>query len=152
MISSASGCMSRSSSDMRSWATSQPVRCMATANADMLSLASACAARIRGAHSSQASMYSRRSPSSWREEYDKALDALSKEWATFGDRLVDRCYPFHLVWLSMLMFVFEVLVHQKGKDSAWQDIKQLADDYFGGLSPEEEALIRRGNDPANKIH
>jgi hypothetical protein len=32
------------------------------------------------------------------------------------------------VWLSMLMFVFEVLVHQKGKDSAWQDIKQLADD------------------------
>jgi hypothetical protein len=80
-----------------------------------------------------------------REEYDKALDALSKEWATFGDRLVDRGYPSHLVWLSMLMFVFEVLVHQKGKDSAWQDIKQLADDYFGGLSPEEEALIRRGN-------
>jgi hypothetical protein len=31
-----------------------------------------------------------------------------------------------------LCFVFEVLVHQKGKDSAWQDIKQLADDYFGG--------------------
>ncbi len=82
-----------------------------------------------------------------REEYDKALDALSKEWATFGDRLVDRGYPSHLVWLSMLMFVFEVLVHQKGKDSAWQDIKQLADDYFGGLSPEEEALIRRGNNP-----
>jgi hypothetical protein len=53
-----------------------------------------------------------------REEYDKALDALSKEWATFGDRLVDRGYPSHLVWLSMLMFVFEVLVHQKGKDSA----------------------------------
>jgi hypothetical protein len=82
-----------------------------------------------------------------REEYDKALDALSKEWATFGDRLVDRGYPSHLVWLSMLMFVFEVLVHQKGKDSAWQDIKQLADDYFGGLSPEGEALIRRGNNP-----
>jgi hypothetical protein len=42
-----------------------------------------------------------------REEYDKALDALSKEWATFGDRLVDRGYPSHLVWLSMLMFVFD---------------------------------------------
>ena len=64
----------------------------------------------------------------------------------------DELAVIHLVWLSMLMFVFEVLVHQKGKDSAWQDIKQLADDYFGGLSPEEEALIRRGNDPANKIH
>jgi hypothetical protein len=76
-----------------------------------------------------------------REEYDKALDALSKEWATFGDRLVDRGYPSHLVWLSMLMFVFEVLVHQKGNDSAWQDIKQLADDYFGGFRPKRRLLF-----------
>src|SRR5262245_64162627 len=35
---------------MRAWATSQPVRCIATASAAMLSLTSACAARIRGAH------------------------------------------------------------------------------------------------------
>jgi hypothetical protein len=48
------------------------------------------------------------------------------------------------------MLVFQVLVHQKGKDDAWRDIKQLADNYFGGLSPEEEALIRRGDDPFNK--
>ena len=68
MISSASSCISRSSSDMRAWATSQPVRCIATASAAMLSLTSACAARIRGAHASQASMcssksFSNRSPS-----------------------------------------------------------------------------------------
>lgn len=83
---------------------------------------------------------------------EEAMDAIKSELASLADSLSDLGYPFHLVWLSMLMFVFEVLVHQKGKDSAWQDIKQLADDYFGGLSPEEEALIRRGNDPANKIH
>jgi len=48
------------------------------------------------------------------------------------------------------MFVLEVLVQKKGKKDAWLEIKRLADDYFGGLSPEEEALIRRGNDPANR--
>jgi hypothetical protein len=87
-----------------------------------------------------------------RKEHDEAMDALSKEWATLGDDLVDRGYPFDLVWLSMLMFVFEALVHLKGKDDAWQDIRRLADNYFGGLSSEEEALIRRGNDPANKTN
>src|SRR5262249_44959938 len=45
-ISSASGCISRSSSDMRTWATSQPLRCIATASAAVLSLTSASAARI----------------------------------------------------------------------------------------------------------
>src|SRR6516225_10155775 len=58
MISSACGCISRSSSDMWAWATSQPVCCIATASAALLSLTSACAARIRGAHSRQASMCS----------------------------------------------------------------------------------------------
>jgi hypothetical protein len=83
-----------------------------------------------------------------REEHDKALDALSKQWATFGDRLVDRGYPSHLRMAFHAAYVrVRSLVHQKGKDSAWQDIKQLADDYFGGLSPEEEAFIRRGNNP-----
>ena len=85
-----------------------------------------------------------------RKEHDEAMDAISKELASFGDELVDGGYSFDLVWLSMLMFVFEVLVHQKGKKDAWLEIKRLADDYFGGLSPEEEALIRRGNDPANR--
>jgi hypothetical protein len=57
------------------------------------------------------------------------------------DTPLDRGYPSHLVWLSRLMFVFEVLVHQKGNDSAWQDIKQLADDYFGGFRPKRRLLF-----------
>jgi hypothetical protein len=86
------------------------------------------------------------------EEHDEAIDAISREVASFGDELVDGGYPFDLVWLSMLMFVFQTLVRKKGKDVARQDIKELADSYFDGLSPEEEALIRRGSDPANKIN
>jgi hypothetical protein len=87
-----------------------------------------------------------------REEHDKAMEAISEELASLGDELVDQGYSFDLVWLSMLMFVFEVLVHQKGKNAAWLEIKRLADNYFGGLSPEEEALIRRRNDPADKAN
>src|SRR5437773_2330507 len=61
MISSASGCISRSSSEIRAWATSQPVRWIATASEAVLSSTSARAARIRGAQVSQASMCSRKS-------------------------------------------------------------------------------------------
>jgi hypothetical protein len=85
-----------------------------------------------------------------REEHDNAMDAIHEELVSLGDELVDQGYSFDLIRLSMLMLVFQVLVHQKGKDDAWRDIKQLADNYFGGLSPEEEALIRRGDDPFNK--
>ena len=60
MISSASGCISSSSSDMRACAASQPLRCIATLNPARSLSASTRAARISGAHASQASMYSSR--------------------------------------------------------------------------------------------
>jgi hypothetical protein len=47
-----------SSSDMRACAASQPLRCIATLNPAKSLSASARAARINGAHASQASMYS----------------------------------------------------------------------------------------------
>jgi hypothetical protein len=87
-----------------------------------------------------------------REEHDKAMDALGAEWAECADSLVDRGYSFDLVWVSMLMFVFQVMVHQRGKDTAWKEAKELVDKYFRDLSLEEEALIRRGSDPTKKAN
>jgi hypothetical protein len=87
-----------------------------------------------------------------REEHDKAMDAIHAELVTVGDRLVDQGHSFDLIWLSMLMMVFQVLVHQKGKDAGRQVVKEIAEDYFGHLSLEDEALIQRGSDPFKKTH
>jgi hypothetical protein len=53
-----------------------------------------------------------------REEHDKAMDAIHAELVTVGDRLVDQGHSFDLIWLSMLMLVFQVLVHGQRRGTA----------------------------------
>jgi hypothetical protein len=74
-----------------------------------------------------------------REKHDRAMDAISGELATVGDRLIDKGYSFDLIWMSMLMMVFQALVYRKGRDAGRQDARQLVENYFGGLSDEEVA-------------
>jgi hypothetical protein len=46
---------------------------------------------------------------------EETMDAIKSELASLADSLSDLGYPFHLVWLSMLMFVFESPGPRKGQ-------------------------------------
>jgi hypothetical protein len=87
-----------------------------------------------------------------REGHDRAMDVISGELAVVGDRLIDQGYSFDLIWMSMLMMVFQALVYRKGRDGGRQDARQLVENYFGGLSGEEEGAIRRGGARFKTMH